>query len=181
MTNVLRVMTVTRLKPPVTECPEADGTPSEVLIRDCQVYRVEAIVDQGRREQLLTMNKTQGKAVFKCAGMELPWRGNNNNVSRIPAGVYVGVREKHPKYGWLYRLQSVPNRSGVLFGHIGNWAGDKSQKKKANSEGCLLLGKRHTMVGGQYGVTDSGLTMKGFADTVSSGPTTCLIEIIDPR
>lgn len=177
MTNqVLRVMTVKRIKPSAPQWVESDGTPSEVLIRDCKMERVEAIIGNDRREELLMMNKSQGSQVFKCCGLELPWRNNQQNISRIPAGIYVGIRERHGRYGWLYRLQNVPDRTGVLFGHIGNWAGDVSMGKKSNSEGCLILGTTF----GDRMVSNSGKAIEEFAKVVQNGPGVCIVEVIDP-
>lgn len=70
---------------------------------------------------------------FLCFSLELPWKGNEKEVSCIPAGIYKAVRHTSPKFGETYLLLDVPNRSEIIF-HAGN--------SIADTEGCILLGDR---------------------------------------
>lgn len=62
--------------------------------------------------------------------IELPWKDNARNISRIPAGVYFYRKTQRYSNGknclWL---QNVPNRSQILV-HVGS--------KPQHSEGCIL-------------------------------------------
>src|SRR5271166_3801664 len=39
-----------------------------------------------------------------CNGLELPWRGNNNEISSIPAGLYEGFVRTDGLRGWRIEL-----------------------------------------------------------------------------
>lgn len=65
--------------------------------------------------------------------LELPWRGNQNEISAIPAGSYPATVRDDGDKGWRLELKDVPGRTLVDV-HIGNWPKD--------SIGCILLGKR---------------------------------------
>lgn len=69
--------------------------------------------------------------VFECKTLELPWRGNARNISRIPAGTYKVALGKSPRYGEAFRLAAVPGRSHILI-HEGNFYD--------NTKGCILVG-----------------------------------------
>jgi len=63
--------------------------------------------------------------------LENPWKGNQRNVSCIPAGVYECVKHYGKKYHDVWRLENVENRSYILI-HAGNTA--------KHTEGCILVG-----------------------------------------
>lgn len=68
-----------------------------------------------------------------CWTLELPFRGNRVNISCIPEGIYVVKREYSPRWKRaMWTLQSVPGRTDILIGHVGNSYED--------TEGCILLG-----------------------------------------
>jgi len=78
---------------------------------------------------------------FECWTLELPWRGNRQGLSCIPAGAYfVGWRYSPSSGRYYYYVQDVPGRSGVRF-EIGNWAGDKLNGWKSDSLGCIFPGE----------------------------------------
>lgn len=66
--------------------------------------------------------------------LELPWKDNARNVSRIPPGEYRCV-----PHGWsggtkfkkTWRLEGVPGRTAILI-HAGNTTQD--------TDGCILVG-----------------------------------------
>jgi hypothetical protein len=67
-----------------------------------------------------------------CDTLELPWRGNQHNVSCIPEGTYEVKLQFSPVHGRnLYWLQDVPGRGAIEI-HVGNTVVD--------SKGCILLG-----------------------------------------
>lgn len=79
--------------------------------------------------------------------LELPWRNNLNEISRIVAGRYSATTRDDGDRGWRLELDAVPGRTLVQL-HIGNFP--------ANSVGCILLGS------GRAG----GCTVTGSADAL---------------
>ena len=72
-------------------------------------------------------------SVMVPATLELPWKANAHNISRIPAGVYPAFRFLSPHIGYeLFQLANVPDRVGVDI-HIGNTMKDTA--------GCILVGE----------------------------------------
>ncbi len=72
--------------------------------------------------------------------LELPWRQNVPDISRILAGTYLCTVTYSPHLGEnTYELQGVPSRSDVRI-HQGNWAGDKAYGWYSDVEGCILIG-----------------------------------------
>ena len=72
-------------------------------------------------------------SVMVPATLELPWKANAHNISRIPAGVYPAFRFLSPHIGYeLFQLANVPDRVGIDI-HIGNTMKD--------TEGCILVGE----------------------------------------
>ncbi|OJW34628.1 MAG: hypothetical protein BGO54_07815 [Sphingobacteriales bacterium 46-32] len=67
-----------------------------------------------------------------CYTMELPYRGNINDISSIPKGKYDAVIRTDKKLGWKIELLNVPNREHIQI-HLGNYTSDIT--------GCTLVGK----------------------------------------
>lgn len=77
---------------------------------------------------------------FGLHTLELPWENNQRNISCIPCGIYACETDDSPRWGSVYHVRDVPERSHILF-HPGNWAGSKSTPHlQSNVEGCILLG-----------------------------------------
>lgn len=72
-----------------------------------------------------------------CLTLELPWKNNAQNISRIPAGMYDCKRVFDRTTGGgsfipeTFEVMGVPGRSGILF-HVGNSTKD--------THGCILTG-----------------------------------------
>src|SRR4051812_29312300 len=95
--------------------------------------------EQGRRE---------------CVTLELPWRDNQHDVSRIPPGEYTAERFFSPHHNRVvFRLIDVPERDFVEL-HIGNTAKD--------SLGCILLGLDYGDVNGEAGIIGSKAAFLSF-------------------
>lgn len=74
----------------------------------------------------------QGVERFACWVLELPWLGNQRNISCIPEGEYSTVHHTRPSgRGEALLVENVPGRSGILF-HAGNVPSD--------TRGCPLVG-----------------------------------------
>lgn len=59
--------------------------------------------------------------VYNFKTIELPWKGNQREISRIPAGLYPAVAVKRNKDGkYAIQLLDVPGRSYIQF-HIANY------------------------------------------------------------
>ena len=87
--------------------------------------------------------------------LELPWRQNRINVSRIPAGQYECEWTYSPAFGkYLYLVRGVRGRSGIRV-HAGAWAGDKAKGYRSSVKGCILLGQRTARLHGQLAVMSS--------------------------
>jgi len=118
--------------------------------------------DQGTLGKLYYSN-------FSCYTLELPWRDNKRNISCIPAGEYDSKIRISPKFGKVYWLTEVENRSFILM-HSGNWAGDVEKKFKSHVNGCILLGQKRGLLVGQLAVLNSRITVKRFIRMMGGNP-----------
>jgi hypothetical protein len=98
---------------------------------------------------------------FFCNTLELPWRNNAKGLSCIPSGEYIVKIRQSPRYGQIYWVTNVPNRSWILI-HSGNYAGDKTKGFKTHVAGCILLGKKHGILGNQRAILTSRITVRRF-------------------
>jgi hypothetical protein len=92
--------------------------------------------------------QVKGLALYS---LELPWRLNKANLSRIKRGAYKAMPCQSKRFGEVYRLYDVPERSDILI-HAGNLAGDVSKGFLTNSSGCILLGMKTGTINGQLAV-----------------------------
>jgi len=135
----------------------------ERIVNLCRLMRS----DQGTRGKLYYGD-------FECETLELPWRDNQRSISCIPAGEYPVKIRISPKYGEIYWVQNVPERSFILI-HWGNWAGDESKGYKSNVNGCILLGKQRGILNNQWAVLNSRITVKRFMHEMDNEPFTLRI------
>jgi len=118
--------------------------------------------DQGTEGQLMTKG-------FSCFTLELPWRDNEKGISCIPPGEYQAIATKSNRYGLIYWLPKVEDRSGILI-HWGNYAGDSTKGLKTHSMGCILLGKQFGFLGGQRAVLNSRVAVSQFMSAMDYNP-----------
>jgi len=102
---------------------------------------------------------------FHCYSLELPWQNNQRNISCIPTGTYNVQIRVSPKYGRVYWITEVPDRSYILI-HSGNWGGDVSKGLKTHTNGCILLGKYTGILQGQRAVLCSRPTITRFLNMI---------------
>lgn len=92
---------------------------------------------------------------FGLHTLELPWEDNQRNISCIPCGIYTCEMAGSPRWGSVYHIRDVPERSHILF-HPGNWAGRKSMPQFLSKvEGCILLGHDRREIQEQLGISSS--------------------------
>lgn len=109
---------------------------------------------------------------------ELPWKNNQTSISCIPFGEYECSIVDSPKYGLVYQVHNVPNRTHILF-HWGNWAGDKSSGYKSNSDGCIILGMTRAIISGQNAVSSSRVAVERFHKIMGNKPFTLIVSGFD--
>ena len=81
-----------------------------------------------------------------CLSLEPYSRDNEKSVSCIPRGQYLCKRVDSPKYGNVFEVTSIQNRSKVLI-HWGNI--------DSNTEGCILLGEEFGAMGEDWAILSS--------------------------
>src|SRR5262249_7757242 len=94
---------------------------------------------------VLLLKDSRGLLPF-CLTVELPWRNNMEGLSCIPAGRYNCALIQSPKFGVVYQVLSVPNRTHVLI-HYGN--------TEADTEGCIVLGQSYSTLNGMAAVVNA--------------------------
>lgn len=76
---------------------------------------------------------------FFSFSLELPWRDNIPNFSRIPAGSYKCAHTFSPNFRkHLYEVFGVPNRTVIRI-HPANFAGDRELGFRTQLHGCIAL------------------------------------------
>lgn len=70
---------------------------------------------------------------YECFTLELPWRDNQENISRIPEGRYKVVLEMSDHFKMILpELKGVPNRKEIKI-HIANFPEEL--------KGCIAVGR----------------------------------------
>jgi hypothetical protein len=75
------------------------------------------------------------KNMVPLFSLELPWRNNSRNISCIPTGSYICERRSFfisEVWQTAFEVKEVPDRSGIIFGHIGN--------SPLDIKGCMAFG-----------------------------------------
>jgi hypothetical protein len=93
------------------------------------------------------------KTPFDCKALELPDRGNQRNISRIPADWYECELRWSEKFKWHFHVKDVEGREWILI-HIGN--------RYDQIRGCILLGNDFVDINsdGHLDVTSSRKTLQ---------------------
>ena len=113
----------------------------------------------------MTPDGTFGKVVtdngFQCYSLEKVWKNNEPEVSCIPSGEYQCAVGESPKFGKVYGVQKVPNRTDILI-HAANW--------ERQLLGCIALGRATGVVLGINGIMGSRDAVAGFMDDLENEP-----------
>lgn len=89
---------------------------------------------QERKQTMGSFHLFKGPVeIYEAAAIELPYKGNQPNISCIPLGTYQVKKAKSPRYGISFQVQDVPGRTHILI-HAGNYYQD--------TKGCILLGAK---------------------------------------
>ncbi len=89
-----------------------------------------------------------GKIIFACDTIELPYLNNKPQISCIPKGVYDVVYRESKKYPRHYHVLNVPNRDLILV-HQANFVGSLNPKtRKADLLGCIGVGNGYGDING---------------------------------
>ena len=77
------------------------------------------------------------KMLFSCKTLELPWKENKEDMSRIFTGIYTWKKYYSNHFKTIVlRLNDVPGRSMIEI-HYGNFI----DTVKKQSDGCILVGE----------------------------------------
>ena len=106
---------------------------------------------------------------FICKTLELPWRENQRNISCIPPGEYPTTMIKSAKYGRVYWVTAVPDRTYILI-HSGNFAGDVDKGFKTHVQGCILTGTKFGTLAGQRAILNSRIALRRFKNNMKNEP-----------
>jgi hypothetical protein len=104
----------------------------------------------------------------ECVTLEDVWRNNEKSISCIPVGRYPLKLHRSPKFGLVYRVENVPERSDILI-HAGNTHKD--------THGCILLGMQYGKLGTESAVLASKSAFLQFMDRMGNTPDATLIVI----
>jgi len=113
---------------------------------------------------------TQGVFISKdffCFTLELPNRNNQKNISCIPKGIYKVKYKYSPKFGNVYHLQNVKNRTYIYF-HKGNTIDD--------TQGCILVGREFGKLYKKLAVLNSKITMNRLLENFGTKEFELMIE-----
>lgn len=85
-----------------------------------------------------------GRQVFECDVIELAWLDNKPEVSSIPAGEYILLPHKSPKFGNCFKVyerdgSEVRGRKHILV-HSANYASSYRDIAPSELRGCIALG-----------------------------------------
>lgn len=102
--------------------------------------------------------------------LELPWKDNKQNTSRIKAGRYLVTKRTSPKHKNHFQIHGVDGRDMILA-HRGNYY--------FQTEGCVLTGSGFGDINkdGHQDVLNSDRTINALYDMM---PDKFWLDIIDP-
>jgi hypothetical protein len=102
--------------------------------------------------------------------LERPWISNRTNISCIPEGAYSSEwleRSASGKYKRVWHLSNVESRTGILI-HSGNYV--------RHSTGCILVGLKRGIMGGQEAVLSSRSALNLMRSELEGKDFTLIVE-----
>jgi hypothetical protein len=126
--------------------------------------------DQGTFGNLVT------ERGFRCFTGELPWRENAPSISSVPEGEYIVKATWSPRFKRkMYLLFDVPKRSGIRK-HAANFMGDAKLSYRCQLNGCIALGEKLGVMGGQRALLVSVPAMRRFESHMGMQPFRLIIK-----
>lgn len=95
------------------------------------------------------------KHVPFAVALEPPWKDNRTNISCIPAGDYLCEIVQSPKYGRVYEIKNVPDRTHVLIHRL---------NLVKETQACVGVGEEFGILNGEPAILDSGKAFKELMD-----------------
>jgi hypothetical protein len=116
----------------------------------------------------LMVQDPQGKVLFECFTIELPWKENKTSISCIPTGTYKLALRTSQKYAQHIHILQVPNRSFILI-HPGNYVHEL--------RGCIAVGDKRIDINadGIPDIANSKKTMKTLLSFVTNQSTLTIV------
>lgn len=130
------------------------NTPTAILKRNS---------DDGT-QTLGTLIYVNGKNLFECKTLELPWKDNQSNISCIPMGEYLCELRYSPSFKkMLYEIKDVPQRTEILL-HGASFYTDL--------KGCVSVGNQLKDLNGdgKLDVMASQATLQEFMELTGGKP-----------
>ncbi len=101
--------------------------------------------------------------------LELPWRDNAPNYSRIPAGVYTATYTESPHFNKkTYLLTGVKDRTSIRI-HSSNFPHEL--------KGCIALGEKLGILNGERALLNSRQAVEEFEKLMNCAPFE--LEVLD--
>ena len=128
------------------------------------------------KETLGVLITEETNEIFVCKSLELAWKGNQSNISCIPAGEYIckWTRSVHLSQlkgedVFTYQVFDVPEREGIRI-HSANYF--------TQIQGCVALGSALKDINsdGQLDAVHSGETVAKFAEIMNHEDFKLIIE-----
>ena len=91
--------------------------------------------------------------------LEDKWLDNEKQISCIPTGKYKIKIHNSPKFGRVFQVCDVPDRSQILI-HAGN--------TKEDTHGCILLGLMYGTIGTETAILSSRAAFANFMTSMNS-------------
>lgn len=112
---------------------------------------------------------------FTCLSLELPWRGNKENLSCIPIGTYPVTWRYSNVHGMCFHVENVLNRTAIEI-HAGNFAGDTTLGFRSDLLGCIAPGLITGVMSGQQVVLQSRLALTALEKALNNDTFTLIIQ-----
>ncbi len=123
-----------------------------------------------KKKAVLTRLETSNQGTFGVLTLdshkwftgELPWKGNQSQISCIPKGLYFANWQYSPRFKkMMFGIGPVEGRSGIRI-HPANLMGDASKGYRAQLNGCIALGQAIGVLDGQKAVLLSKPAVRQF-------------------
>jgi len=124
------------------------------------------------KETLGKLSFFNGLRSYIYDSLELPWKGNKNNISCIPTGTYHWHKYLSPDHGYeVVLLENVPGREGIEI-HVANYVQELL--------GCIAIGIGMADIN-HNGLIDVTKSKRAFDELMSVLPGKGVIHILNSK